>query len=119
MSFFRDMSTTTMVDAGDHVRAVGWLCREEPFTRGVVSPEFVERLREFARRWGESTEALGWGVFMGVHTCEFCHACVGFGNFGVPRDAKLFVAPDLIVHYVEAHQYAPPIEFIDAVVHSP
>jgi hypothetical protein len=37
----------------------------------------------------------------------------------VPNGDVLFVAPEMIVHYVEQHQYAPPKEFVAAVLRSP
>ena len=30
MTYFPDMDTATMIDAGDHVRAVGWLSAARP-----------------------------------------------------------------------------------------
>jgi hypothetical protein len=119
MAFFPDLGTVTMVDEGSHVRAVGWLSPGEPFPQGEVPPEFVARLHHFARLWSPSTEALGWGVFLGFHTCEFCWQYNAGGNFGVPDGAVLFVAPQMIVHYVEAHRYVPPVEFVRAVLRAP
>lgn len=31
----------------------------------------------------------------------------------------VYVAPELILHYIEAHLYKPPDEFINAVLRSP
>jgi hypothetical protein len=31
----------------------------------------------------------------------------------------LFVAPEMVAHYVEAHHYRPPAQFITAVTESP
>jgi hypothetical protein len=119
MSFFTDLSTESMIDAGDHVRAIGWLSKGQPFPQGDMPPEFVARLREFVRLWWPSTEALGWGVFHGKHRCEFCLAFDAFGNFGVPDGPILFVAPEMVTHYVEAHCYCPPAEFVSAVLKAP
>lgn len=119
MSWFPDMGTVTMIDAGDHVRAVGWLSAKHPYTPGEVPAEFLTRLREFAKRWGDSTEAIGWGIFMGPHCCELCGRFMAGGNFGVPWGGLLFAAPDMLPHYVEAHGYRPPDEFITAVMESP
>jgi hypothetical protein len=73
--------------------AVGWLEPEHPYTRGVVPPAFVARLREFARRWGDSIEALGTGVVMGYHTCGFCGKAWGSGTFGVPAGGHHVLVP--------------------------
>jgi hypothetical protein len=37
----------------------------------------------------------------------------------VPSRASVYIAPDLIVHYVEQHRYAPPAEFVDAMLACP
>jgi hypothetical protein len=108
-----------MVDAGDHIRAVGWLSADHPYDQGEIPSETLVRIREFANLWGESTDALGWGVLMGTHTCEFCRRARRTGNFGVPQADLLYVAPELLPHYVEQHGYRPPAEFLAAVMLSP
>jgi hypothetical protein len=99
--------------------AVGWLEPEFPYPRGAVPPAFAARLREFARRWGESVEALEGGVAMGYHTCGFCGKAHGSGTFGVPSGDTLYWCPELVAHYVEQHGYAPPAEFVAAVMACP
>ena len=102
-----------------HGIAVGWLDPDHQFPRREVAPEFMVRLKELARRYGDSAQALGWGAMGGCHTCEFCGNALGFGSFGVPGGTKLFYAPDMIAHYVEQHGYAPPAEFVAAVLACP
>ena len=119
MTFYADMGTESMIDAGDHIRAVGWLSAGQPFAQGDVPPEFLDRLREFVRLWWPSTEAMGWCLTLGKHCCEFCHDFYAGGNLGVPDGSTLFAAPEMIAHYVEKHQYRPPAEFIAAVLKSP
>ena len=70
-------------------------------------------------RAGDSAEALYFGAFGGFHTCEFCGQAHGISNFGVLGGDVLFVAPEMVVHYVERHGYRPPTEFIAAVLRSP
>ncbi len=43
---------------------------------------------------------------------------VGSGGVRVLRPL-VYVAPELIVHYIEAHGYRPPDEFIQAVLRCP
>jgi hypothetical protein len=119
MSFFPDMGCESLVAAGDHVRAIGWLHPDHPYTRGEVPAEFLARLKEFAALSGDSAEALYFGAFGGYHTCEFCGRAHGIGNFGVPSNALLFVAPEMVVHNIEQHGYSPPAEFIAAVLQTP
>jgi hypothetical protein len=119
MSFFPDMGREALVAAGDHVRAIGWLHPDYPYSKGEVSAEFLARLKEFAARSGASAEALYFGAYRGFHTCEFCGQAHGIGNFGVPDGDLLFVAPEMVVHYIEEHGYRPPAEFVAAVLRSP
>ena len=44
---------------------------------------------------------------------------IGFKNVFVPGDAKIYVAPELILHYIDQHGYAPPAEFQQAVLDCP
>jgi hypothetical protein len=62
---------------------------------------------------------LYFGAFGGLHTCEFCGRAHGINNFGVPSGDLLFVAPELVVHYIEEHGYSPPAAFVEAVLRSP
>jgi len=119
MSWFPDLARESMVAEGEHVRAIGWLASNRPYTRGPVPPEFVARLREFVELADASSDALGFGVFGGFHTCEFCRQNHDSRNFGVPAGELLYVPPAMIGHYVEQHGYAPPAEFIAAVAASP
>jgi hypothetical protein len=99
--------------------AIGWLHADHSFSQDETSPEFLAKLKEYAKRSGASTMAFGWGAAGGVHTCEFCGRAHGSVNFGVPAGDKLFFSPEMIAHYVEAHRYAPPAEFVAAVLAAP
>ena len=119
MTFYPDLGTETMCLSGEGVRAVGWLHRDQVHPSGEVPLEFVRRLKEFAVRWRLSTKELWWGIFRGGHVCEFCDRAYGHGNFGVLANNLLYTAPEMIVHYIEDHGYAPPREFIAAVLAAP
>jgi hypothetical protein len=124
MSFFPDMGCQSMVASGDHVRAIGWLHPDHPYTKGEVPAEFLARLKAFAARSEDSARALSFVAFGGPHVCEFCtcgfwERAFGIGNFGVPSGALLFVAPEMVVHYIEQHGYCPPPDFVAAVLQSP
>jgi hypothetical protein len=62
---------------------------------------------------------------MGFHCCEFCpprsdgRFTRGHRNVWIPADSVVYVAPELILHYIEAHGYRPPDEFITAVIACP
>lgn len=119
MSWYPDLGRVTMIDAGDHVRAVGWLSDEHPFPESDVPEDVVERIRTFAARWGEGVEALGWCLLAGPHNCELCGDFRASGNFGVPSADLLYVAPEMLLHYVEKHRYRAPEAFQAAILKSP
>ena len=37
----------------------------------------------------------------------------------IPTESVVYVAPELVTHYVEVHGYQPPVEFIAAVLACP
>jgi hypothetical protein len=65
--------------------------------------------------------------FRGGMTCSWCVAAGlespgpvwSQENLFVPGTGVVFVAPGGIVHYVEAHSYLPPQEFVEAVLRCP
>lgn len=106
---------------------VGWLATDHSFPTGDVSSEFINCLILMA--------AHPKNLLRGVHDCEFCNmespvripatgtgrevVSLGMGELHVTsRDGPTYSAPSLIVHYVIAHNYLPPQEFIDAVLRS-
>lgn len=119
VTYFADLSRQPMGLAGEHIRAIGWLHPDYPISRGTVPTAFLTRLRLFASQGAASSEALYFGACGGIHQCEFCNRSIGSLNFGVPAGDLLYFAPEMIVHYVEAHDYCPPLEFQDAVMKSP
>ena len=100
----------------DHILAVGWLGQGLPYSRGPTARDVFDRLLLFA--------AQPWQpcVSMGVHECELCQFAgerVGSSNLYIPFDGKIYVAPELITHYINAHYYQPPRVFCEAVLACP
>lgn len=119
MTWFPDMGREAFV-SGDHVRAVGWLHGDHPFEHGELSPEFIAKLKLLIRAERSYPEDDVFGVACaGYHTCEFCGNARGTANLGVPAGEALFVAPEMVLHYVDEHGYRPPDEFVAAVMASP
>jgi hypothetical protein len=60
-------------------------------------------------------------VSAGVHACDLggCDRTSGTQYVIIPARTRVYVAPDLVAHYVEAHSYLPPSEFVDAVLACP
>ena len=96
--------------------AVGWLDREMPFTTGPSDSVVFRRLQELLRDPFEPFVAGG------AHRCNLCQLDPeqsGGANLLVPAEELLFVAPALILHYVNAHHYQLPISFAEAVLKCP
>ena len=95
--------------------AVGWLSLENVFPRGVVPQNFVRRLAKLS--------TVPRCPTFGVHPCDFCEGeerPVGNGQIHVPAGGgRWYAAPQLIYHYVVAHTYRPPDEYIVAVLLAP
>ena len=93
------------------LRAVGWLGAGTEYTRGKVSAEFFEKLKVLtANPWQPVGRA-------GRHACELCQfEAPAFGsNVFIPFGGYVYVAPVAVVHYIAAHWYRPPEEFIQGV----
>jgi hypothetical protein len=121
MAFFEDMSVYeySFDQPESGVVNVGWLGEGQPFQTGSVPKDFQTALKELCNN-------NSINHCMGHHVCEFCpdaswgdsyYMQMGNGEIRV-RDAGgiWYVAPRLVIHYVEEHNYFPPQEFIDAVV---
>jgi hypothetical protein len=121
MVYYPDLTRLDYFPVGETtiLKAVGWLSIGQDFKTGQVSHIFFERLQELMK--------FAWQPFqsMGVHLCELCQFAeyeqtpCGNKNLFIPFDGVIFVAPELILHYVNAHHYLPPQIFIDAVMQCP
>ena len=126
--YYPDLSPCTYshVDPG-HI-AVGWLDSTHPFPRGPVPAGLVERLVELSLQ-----PAI---QHRGLHDCEFCppgqgrqvfvrsassqELRLGSAILQVPSPGgRVYAVPTLISHYIAAHGYQPPAEFIATVLRSP
>jgi hypothetical protein len=115
--FYPDLATECQVDAGPCIRAIGWLEQSHQFPIGDVAPTFVVALRAHLKAPTQPVLAMGF------HQCDLCDAVSkrvsGKSNVWIPTNEYIYVAPALIVHYIEEHRYRPPNEFIAAVMACP
>lgn len=114
MTYFEDLSPYTYFHGDEDPPGtvnVGWLAVKHPFATGDTSVEFRAKLALLCERPVKQTR--------GTHECYFCK---GRGKpwssaeMRVSDDERTYAAPLLIHHYVVAHNYRPPQEFIDAVL---
>ena len=90
---------------------VGWLAPDHPFPTGATTAEFRDKLRLLCERRVKQTR--------GVYRCDFCTGRsrpMGSSEVRVAGNGRVYAAPTLVHHYVEAHDYRPPDEFVAAVL---
>jgi hypothetical protein len=103
-------------DAATVLRAVGWLERGRPFSSGESSQDVYERLKRLA------VDCWQPAVIAGPHGCDLCRfepTASGVKNLFVPANGFLYVCPEPIVHYMNAHGYNPPSHFCQCVLDCP
>jgi hypothetical protein len=119
------------LEASSQLIAVGWLEPGHDYQRGEVLPEFVRKLVDLL------VDPWQPAVALGRHSCGFCRftggptsICfgsvavntvvkIGVSNLWLPADGFLFVAPSLILHYMDSHGYSPPVAFQEAAIACP
>ncbi|MAP09550.1 MAG: hypothetical protein CMM00_12360 [Rhodopirellula sp.] len=97
------------------LRAIGWLSNAKAFPTGPIDSKTFSKLKELLNAPWQPV------VFAGVHNCDLCQfdpPC-GHVNLFVPNGSIIFVCPELIVHYIAAHHYRPPHDFLSAVKDCP
>ena len=104
--------------------SVAYLARDCEYSQGEVSDEVFERLVSLVKR--------PFGAWCGFHNCDLDPCGSGSPlalkykgqaipthcstDILVPGDCVVYVAPALILHYIRAHRYRPPADFIGAVL---
>lgn len=108
--------------------AVGWLEKGHTFPKGKLSQDDIEKLEQFCLKPMIQT--------LGKRDCPLCdkrgpvkmiistgkelilHGTDQLRILSTDR-TKVYVVPNLIIHFVKAHGYTPPQEFIDAIQAAP
>ena len=114
MTFFDDLTPYTYL-APEEERPetvnIGWLDCWHPFPTGETSAEFRGKLQQLCQRRAKQTR--------GLYSCDFCKGREkphGSAEIRVKGERRVYAAPELVYHYVVAHAYKPPEEFIAAVL---
>ena len=115
MSQFNDLAPLDYFGQGaaSVLVAIGWLDQVVPFTLGAIDPKVLERLSILLENPFEPGQCLGF------HQCDICQGQFGSRNLFIPGRGFLYVCPELIIHYIEKHNYLPPEPFCAAVMHCP
>jgi hypothetical protein len=131
MTYYADMTPYTYDrDNGDPTASgvwrgvtllnVGWLHRGKAYAKGAPPSGLVERLKGMTRTHRAQQTR-------GFHLCPWCTSLLAARRLDGPRgsaeirvmgDGVAYAAPELIAHYVEAHDYQPPADFVDVVLSS-
>lgn len=103
--------------------AIGWLDADHDVPKGRVAREWVVKLAAaMLAPWQPCS-------FAGSHECELCRFSGGPGTFCIdgmeislgatnlfiPTEEFVYVAPSLVLHYIDSHGYAPPQRFLTAL----
>jgi hypothetical protein len=113
---------------------VGCLDNVHSYSKGAVDARLIEKMKFLVSKPVE--------LYRGIHICELCAEppdlvktnlpnpvvidpnCArarwvaqrsSNGEIRVSREGIIFAGPVLIVHYIEAHNYLPPTEFLKTV----
>jgi hypothetical protein len=126
---FEDLSPYCyFLKSGLHnVLNVGWLDASHSFNIGAASPSFVSTLRAIVAELHPDVD-VHVNRMRGIHPCNLCGEenlplidyrgrkyNLGMSEIWIPGDGLWYAAPSMVLHYIEAHDYLPPNEFIAAV----
>jgi hypothetical protein len=128
MAYYEDLALCDYFGlAEQRLVAVGWIDANHAYAKGPVTVEcFGSLSRLVAKAWQPFAVA-------GRHVCQLCvftggpseiwadgdTISMGSTNVFVPSDDWVYVAPSLVLHYIDAHQYLPPDVFWRAVEKCP
>jgi hypothetical protein len=139
MAYFPDLSPYAYAGySPTGVLHVGWLDNIHPFAKGTVTPHLVEKMKVLAanptelKRGFHICELCSEKITrVPVENTDprynssrqdrignrfFCpKECMSNGEIRVTLDNMIFAPPVLIIHYIEAHGYLAPQEFLNAV----
>jgi len=85
---------------------IGWLDENHDYEKGETPPNFLSILKK---------KEMNIFTF-GSHCCPFCKNHHGGGVYEIKGKGKTYYTLEMIIHYIEKHNYKPPQEFIDSVL---
>jgi hypothetical protein len=138
VTYHPDLAPTNPKNPHDTQRYVGYLHHSADVPTAPADPALLAKLAEL-------TSNQPWAAYLslGMHLCTLCMEARGipFSSSGdpvgeaarercqgiiagsqdvyIPGEGRVYVVPELIVHYVYEHGYTPPQEFCDAVMACP
>jgi hypothetical protein len=124
MAYLEDLSNYVYADSvfsRPGTKAIGWLASGHEFASAIPDEDLLDLLFLYC-----STSVA---ITRGIHDCDFCPVgtarqaerngqslLLGAAEIRVfSQDGRIYAAPNLIYHYVFAHHYRPPDEFLEAL----
>lgn len=114
MAFFEDLTAYMYFHPEEETPGtvnIGWLTPDRPFPTGPTSEAFRSKLGRLCERRVKQTR--------GHYSCAFCtgrERPTSSSEMRVAARDRVYAAPSMVHHYVVAHDYRPPDEFIAAVL---
>ena len=103
---------------GPSVRPIGYLYHGDNFSTGETTTAHFDELKTII-----NNDVNPIGVASGgIHQCNLCQFDGPIGksiDIWIPHGSTMFVCPSLITHYIAAHRFLPPSDFLDAVLACP
>lgn len=108
------------------VLTVGWLDSTHAYCTGEVDIVAIDRLRRLICGCYPELK-VHVNQIRGQHPCNLSgeyvetrcdrEQSIGLGSseIWIPAGDRIFAAPSMILHYIEAHSYLPPPEFLSAI----
>ncbi|MGV6800795.1 MAG: DUF7919 family protein [bacterium] len=128
MTYYADFSKYVHFshqEKGSNVQNIGWLDKRKSFPKGVVDAKVIKKLEAFTKYSVHQTR--------GFHYCTICKSddiiqypmgddnlLLGSAEIRIFGDNDVsYASPNMLLHYVTAHNYLPPKEFLAALLSSP
>jgi hypothetical protein len=133
--YFEDLSPYCYCMSPDYCTApclnnvlnIGWLDTSHVFSVGDVSPIWLARLKALVAQAYPNVN-VEVNRMRCIHPCNLCgnatvcledrsgtSHCLGMSEIWIPGMDKWYAAPSMVVHYIEAHRYLPPEDFVSTV----
>ena len=90
---------------------VGWLESGFEYTKGSIDTKLIHKLKEVMSASLMQTK--------GTHACPFCTKAHGSKEALILSKTRVYHVPEMIVHYIQDHEYQPPQEFLHALYFTP
>ena len=126
MSYYADLSTREHVNDEEYVMTnIGWIDGLHDFNKGKVSNKFLLLLWEYIKIPINGTRGIYCNILDGnkafIAKYEGYNITLGSAEIRVidMENRRIYVSPNLILHYIINHGYCPPQCFMSAVLNGP